>query len=89
MTALVNLNGELKWLPAREHKRKSPADKAWPHAYAIELDAIEPDDLRRMIREIITSYLPPEQLKILRVAEKSERQLLGDLVNRIARAKDD
>jgi hypothetical protein len=50
MSALVNLNGETEWLPARVPKRQSPADKKWPYPYAIELDAIEPDDLRRMAR---------------------------------------
>jgi hypothetical protein len=83
MTALVSLNGEARWLPAREHKRKSPADKAWPHPYAIELDAIEPDDLRRMVRQIIEHYLPPDQLEILRVAEASEQQLIAQLVGQI------
>jgi hypothetical protein len=38
-----------------------------------------------MEREIISSYLPPEQLEILRVAEESERGSLSDLVRRIAR----
>jgi hypothetical protein len=83
MTALVNLYDTAKLLPARNHKRKSPADKAWPHAYAIELDAIEPDDLRRMVRQIIELYLPPDQLEILRVAEASEQQLITRLVDQI------
>jgi hypothetical protein len=80
MMALVNLNGITKWLPAREHKRKLPADKAWPHSYAIELDAIEPDDLRRMVHEVINAYLPPDQLEILKTAEQSERELIACLV---------
>jgi hypothetical protein len=80
MTALVNLNGVLRLLPARVHKRKTPADKAWPHPYAIELDAIEPDALRTMVREVIERYLPPEQLKTLKTAETSERELLAGLV---------
>ena len=80
MTALVNLNGVWRWLPAREPKRKSPADKAWPHPYAIELDAIEPDDLRRMVRQVIENYLPADQLEILRVAEQSEREQIAGLV---------
>jgi hypothetical protein len=79
-TALVNLNGQPRWLPTREPKRKSPADKAWPHPYAIELDAIPPDDLRRMVRETIESYLPADQLQILKVAEGSERELIQGLV---------
>jgi hypothetical protein len=80
MMAHVNLNGVMRWLPAREHKRKSPADKVWPHAFAIELDAIEPDDLRRMVSEVIDAYLPPDQLEILKTAEQSERELIAGLV---------
>jgi hypothetical protein len=79
-TALVNIDGELRRLPTREPKRKSPADKAWPHPYAIELDAIEPDDLRRMVRGVIEHYLPSDQLEILKVAEKSEREQIAGLV---------
>jgi hypothetical protein len=33
-------------LPCREPKRKTEADKKWPYPFSIELDAIEPDDLR-------------------------------------------
>jgi hypothetical protein len=81
MAAMVNLNGKVRQLPAGEPKRKSRADEAWPHPYAIELDAIEPDDLRRMVREVIDHYLPPEQLEILRVAEDSEREQLGEFIS--------
>jgi len=83
-TALVNLNGQARSLPTREPKRKSPADKAWPHPYAIELDAIPPDDPRRMVRKVIELYLPPDQLEILRVAEQSERELISGLVGGLA-----
>jgi hypothetical protein len=79
-TALVNLNDQARWLPTREPKRKTPADQAWPHSYAIELDAIPPDDLRRMVRQVIENYLPPYQLEILKVAEDSERTLIRELV---------
>jgi hypothetical protein len=86
-TALVNLNGQARWLPTREPKRNSPADKAWPHRYAIELDAIPPDDLRRMVREVIENYLPPDQLEILKVAEDSERTQIRELVANIGGAR--
>ena len=80
MTANVRLFDQWRWLPVREHKRKSPADKAWPHAFAIELDAIEPDDLRQMVCAVIDEYLPAEQIEILKVAEESERALITQLV---------
>ena len=71
-------------LPTREPKRKSPADKAWPYDFAIELDAIEPDDLRTVVRWAIEQYLPPDQLKILKAAEASEREIIAKLVDGLA-----
>ena len=37
----------------------------------------------RMVRGVIENYLPPDQLKILKVAEESERELIAGLVDRI------
>src|SRR5262249_29192485 len=44
-------------LPTRTPKRKSPADKAWSHDFACELDAIEPDDLRDLVELAINDHL--------------------------------
>jgi hypothetical protein len=63
-------------LPARPHKRKSPADRAWPHRFACELDAIPPDILRDLVRDCIERHLPRQQLGILKIAEESERSQL-------------
>jgi hypothetical protein len=72
------------WLPTRPHKRKSRADQLWPHPFACELDAIEPDDLRALVRWAIEYYLPPDQLELLQSIEASERQLINGLVGLIA-----
>jgi hypothetical protein len=84
--ALVFLHGvtqpdDLRSLPTRSPKRKSAADRNWPHPYAIELDAIEPDDLRAIVRAAIERHLPAEQLRILQITEASERQLIAGLVS--------
>jgi hypothetical protein len=71
-------------LPTREPKRKSEADKAWPYPFAIELDAIEPDDMRALVTWAIEQHMPARELQVLQAAEKSERELLSDLVRRIA-----
>ncbi len=63
-------------LPTRDHKSVSAADKAWPHSFACELDAMEPDTLRDLVEECINRHLPQDQLDILKVAERSERQVL-------------
>ena len=63
-------------LPKREPKRNTAADRRWPYAFAVEIDAIPPDDLRTLVREAIEQFLPREQFDILKVAEESERDLL-------------
>jgi hypothetical protein len=63
-------------LPTREPKRNSPADRKWPHEYACELDAIPPDEMRRIVKRAIERHLPKHQLDIVKVAEASERQAL-------------
>jgi hypothetical protein len=63
-------------LPTREPKRRSAADKRWPHDFCCELDAIPPDRLRDLVRSAIEQHLPRDQLEILKIAEQSERELL-------------
>jgi hypothetical protein len=72
-----------RWLPTREPKRKSRNDQLWPYPFACELDAIEPDDLRALVRCAIEYHLPADQLKLLQIAEASERELITSLVDRI------
>jgi hypothetical protein len=71
-------------LPTRESKRVSPADKKWPHDFACELDAVPPDVLRSWVEMAINIHLPQDQLKILKVAEESEREIMSKLVGRLA-----
>jgi hypothetical protein len=78
-------------LPTREPKRKSAADKKWPYNFACELDAIPPDDLRAIVESAINRHLPQRKLEILKAAEESEREIIGQLVGKISRRnkKDD
>jgi hypothetical protein len=69
-------------LPTRPHKRNSPADRAWPHDYACELDAFPPDTLRALVQGVIEQHLPARQFEIAKVAEESERDLIRMLVGR-------
>jgi hypothetical protein len=69
-----------RWLPTREPKRKSRADQLWPHSFACELDAIEPDDLRAVVQWAIEQHLAADQLRVLKVAEASEREQIRGLV---------
>lgn len=44
---------------------------------SVELDAIAPDDLRALVEEVINRHLPQDQLRVLKAAEESERQMLA------------
>ena len=66
-------------LPTRKPKRKSAADKNWRHSFACELDAIPPDRMRALVERAIIGHVDLEQLKVLRVAEESERLVLKAL----------
>jgi hypothetical protein len=68
-------------LPTRRSRRDSAADKKWPYDSACELDAIEPDDLRTLVQRVIKRHLPPEQFKVLKAAEESERTLIRQVAN--------
>jgi len=61
-------------LPTREPKRKTAADRKWPYAIAAELDAIEPDKLRDIVRKAIERYLPSAELEMLKTVERMERE---------------
>jgi hypothetical protein len=66
-----------RWrLPTREPNRQSAADRNWPHSFACELDAIDPDRLRALVETAIDKHLPQHQLRVLKVAEESEREQL-------------
>jgi hypothetical protein len=51
---------------------------------SVELDAIEPAQLRDLVGEAIERHLPQQQLEVLKAAEESERLLLTNLVRQIA-----
>jgi hypothetical protein len=48
---------------------------------SVELDAIAPEQLRGLVREVIERHLPAGQLRVLKAAEASERRLIAGLVN--------
>lgn len=77
----VTLSQIFEWsLPTREPKRASAADRNWPHLIACELDAIPPDYMRTLVEEAINQHIDQEHLRILKVAEASEREQLRNWV---------
>src|SRR5262249_21021939 len=71
-------------LLTREPKRKSTADKKWPHDFGCELDAIPPDLLRDLVETYINLHLPQDKLEVLKVVENSERKIIAKLVGGLA-----
>jgi hypothetical protein len=66
-------------LPSRPTKASDTRSKGFG-AISVELDAIEPDLLRALVQSAIEAHLPPEQFEILKVAERSEREIISRLV---------
>jgi hypothetical protein len=62
-------------LPSRPAKLKDTRAKKFVGS-SVELDAIPADKLRQLARECIEQHVDQDQLKILKVAEESERELL-------------
>jgi hypothetical protein len=67
-------------LPTRPTKSTDTRAKGFGEI-SVELDAIEPNQLRALVQETIERHLPAEQFEVLKVAEQSERQIISRLVN--------
>jgi hypothetical protein len=75
-------------LPTRPTKASDTRAKAFGSSLSVELDAIEPNQLRALVQETIERHLPAEQFEALKAAEQSEREIIQRLVGRkIARKK--
>ena len=66
-------------LPTRPTKRSDTRSKNFGEI-SVELDAIEPNQLRALVQEAIERHLPPEQYAVLKEAEASEREIISRLV---------
>jgi hypothetical protein len=69
-------------LPTRPTKTTDSRAKDFG-TVSVELDAIEPETLRAIVKEAINRHLPEHQLKVLLAAEKSERHSLFSAVQGI------
>jgi hypothetical protein len=62
-------------LPGRPTKKTDTRSKNWS-GDSVELDAINPNQLRELVEEVLEVHLPDEELAVLKTAEASERELL-------------
>jgi hypothetical protein len=70
-------------LPTRPTKASDTRSSAFG-GVSVELDAIEPQQLRGLVERVVQRHLPAEQLRVLQSAEESERELLRALVGKVA-----
>jgi hypothetical protein len=71
-----------RWnLPTRPTKATDRRSKNFGEI-SVELDAIDPDALRALVKTVINRHLPEDELKVLKVAEVSEREALFAFVRR-------
>jgi hypothetical protein len=74
--AAVTRRQATEWnLPTRPTKTTDTRAKNFTGS-SVELDAIPPDKLRDLVRGCIERHIDQEQMKVLRVAEESERSTL-------------
>lgn len=66
-------------LPSRPTKTSDSRAAGWGDRGSVELDAIDPNVLRAIVREEIEALLPQHELEVLQEAEFSERQLLRSI----------
>jgi hypothetical protein len=71
-------------LPTRPTKATDTRAKGFGNT-SVELDAIQPDQLRGLVQDAIERHLPPEQFQVLKAAELSEREIIAKLVGGLAR----
>jgi hypothetical protein len=66
-------------LPTRPTKATDSRAKTFGNI-SVELDAIEPEQLRDLVEEAIQRHLPTHQFRILKEAEASEREVLAAMM---------
>jgi hypothetical protein len=71
-------------LPTRPTKASDTRAKRFGSNLSVELDAIEPNQLRALVQETIEQHLPAEQFNVLKAAEESEREIISRLVRGMA-----
>jgi hypothetical protein len=79
----VNPDQIAAWsLPTRPTKQTDSRARSFG-AESVELDAIEPNQLRDIVVEAIERHLPDDEFEVLKAAEESERSILHDMIGRL------
>jgi hypothetical protein len=74
-----------RWqLPTRPTKKEKSGFGKHFDAESVDIDTIDPRDLRALVRDCITRHIHERDLEVLRLAENEERTLFYDVVRRMA-----
>jgi hypothetical protein len=71
-------------LPTRPTKREGNSHARGFVGDSVDLDAMPPAELRALVRECIERHVPPGYMDSLKVAEKSEREIVTRLCGQAA-----
>jgi hypothetical protein len=70
-------------LPSRPNKATDTRTAGFEGEASVELDAIEPQQLRDLVENALDRHLPKRELDVLKVAEESERDYLKMLAGQM------
>mgnify|MGYP003375015305 CR=1 FL=1 len=70
-------------LPARPTKTSDTRARAFGSDVSVELDAIHPDQLRRLVHDAVERHLPAHAYDVLKTAEASERTFLREWAGKL------
>jgi hypothetical protein len=73
-------------LPTRPTKKSDTRAKGFGRI-SVELDAIDPNELRNIVQAAIEMHLPQQQFEVLKAAEESEREIIKSLVGGMTRKR--
>ena len=74
-------------LPSRPTKQTDTRIKSWTGGESVELDAIEPETLRGLVRDAIESHVDPDVYARIRTVEAAERQSINDFGLRVSKTR--
>jgi hypothetical protein len=74
-------------LPSRPTKESDSRAKKFGSSVSVELDAIDPNQLRQIVQECIEYHLPQHEFEVLKVAEESERAVLRRFIRTLPRKR--
>jgi hypothetical protein len=74
-------------LPTRPTKTTDSRIKSWKGGGSVEVDALEPSVLRELVEDAILRHVDQTAVAATKVAEQSERELLGRVTSRVRRGR--